>query len=257
MSQGFQDKVIVITGAARGVGAATARLFRQAGARIILLDVAESGAAVADHIGGEFFRHDISRQEDWDKLGRHIQTTYGRLDAVVNNAAVECPGRFEDISLAGWTRTIEINLTGVFLGCQFGVRLMRSNPDAAPGAIVNVASVAATLSIANDAAYTASKGGVISLTKSVANYCGRERLPVRCNVVSPGAIKTEMLQQYIAASPDPAATERALNNIQPVGYMATAENIGNLIVYLCSPQSEFVTGAEIMIDGGASSAANV
>lgn len=253
----FSKKLVVVTGAARGVGATTTAIFRQLGAQVIALDVDKSVAVTAERVGAQGLVHDVSSPDDWAALGQRIKTGFGRLDAIVNNAAIESPAPFEELALATWRRTIDVNLTGVFLGCQFGVRMARENPQQAPATIVNVASIAHQLSIANDPAYTASKGGVVSLTRAVAHYCGRNRLPVRCNVVSPGAIRTEMLEQYVASCPDPKAVEEALNNIQPLGYMATPENIANLIVYLSSPLSGFITGADLVIDGGASTAARL
>lgn len=253
----FSNKVVVVTGAARGVGAAAAKIYSAAGARVVLLDVADGGAETAANAGGEFVRHDVASAADWSRLDERIRSRYGRLDVLVNNAAVEVPARLEDLTLEAWNKPIAVNLTGAFLGCQMAVRLMRSNPEQSPAAIVNVASISAILAMAYDAAYTASKGGLVSLTKSVAHYCARERLPIRCNVVLPGAIRTQLAEQFIAASPDPKATEEALNRLQPVGHMASPEDIANLIVYLSSPQSGFITGSEVIIDGGATSAANV
>jgi NAD(P)-dependent dehydrogenase (short-subunit alcohol dehydrogenase family) len=252
----FRNKVVVVTGAARGVGASTAKAFGDAGAKVVLLDVSD-GAETAASIGGEYIKHDVSSAAAWSQLGEHIHGRYGRLDALVNNAAIEHPARLEDLTLEAWNMAIAVNLTGAFLGCQTAVRLMRANPAAAPATIVNVASISATLAMAYDSAYTASKGGLVALTKSVAHYCARERLPIRCNVVSPGAIRTPLAEQFIAASPDPKATEAALNKLQPVGHMAAPEDVANLIVYLSSPQSGFITGSEMIIDGGATSAANV
>ena len=252
------DKPIaIITGAARGVGAATARTFSAAGYLPLILDIDDVGAGVAEETGGRFLRFDVSDPDAWADLERSIAADYGRLDALVNNAGCEGRSPIETLSPAQWRRTIDVNLNGAFFGCQIALRLMAKNPSGTTGAIVNVASIAATLSIPDDPAYTASKGGLISLTRSIAHYCGREKLPIRCNVVSPGAIRTELLDAYIAGSPDPSATVAALNNLQPIGRLATPENIANLIHYLCTDNADFISGADIIIDGGATSAARL
>ncbi|MFC2950569.1 SDR family NAD(P)-dependent oxidoreductase [Marinicaulis aureus] len=257
MSSGKERSAAVITGAARGVGAAAARRFSDAGHDVILLDIDDAGVAVAEEVGGTFYKHNVSSAADWAALEKQMRDKHAPLQSLVNNAAIEGRFDFADIPLEKWNQTLSVNLTGAFLGSQFGVRMMRAHSVDLPCAIVNVASIGAHMTLATDAPYSASKGGLISLTKSVATYCGLKRLGIRCNVISPGAIKTEMMAQFIATSPDPAATEKALSALQPVGYMATPANIANLIHYLTTEQSEFVTGAEIVIDGGAMSSANM
>lgn len=249
--------IAIVTGAARGVGAATARTFSEAGYLPVLLDIDDVGEDVAKETGGRFLRFDVSDPEAWARLEATIAADYGRLDALVNNAGCEGRAPIETLSPEQWRRTIDVNLSGSFYGCQIALRLMPNNPEGVTGAIVNVASIAATLSIPDDPAYTASKGGLVSLTRSIAHYCGRQALPIRCNVVSPGAIRTELLDAYIAGSPDPDATVNALNNLQPIGRLATPENIANLIFYLCTEKADFISGADIIIDGGATSAARV
>jgi 3(or 17)beta-hydroxysteroid dehydrogenase len=249
--------IAVVTGAARGVGAATAIRLGAAGYRVYLLDIDDRGSTVAASVGGTFIRHDVSRIEDWSALEATLTADGGTVTCLVNNAAIERRVAFEELALDVWQRTIDVNLTGTFLGSRLAVRLMRNNPTERPGAIVNVASVAAHRSIAADAPYTASKGGIISLTKAVAHYCAGRRWPIRCNVVSPGAIRTEMVQEYIASSPHPAATEAALLAAQPSGAMADASDVANLIYYLASAEAAFITGAEVFIDGGRMASANV
>lgn len=247
----MNDKVVLVTGGASGIGESTVKKAAAEGAKVIITDVqVEAGQLLAEHVGGEFVQHDVSSSTDWDRVGRHVQQHYGRLDALVNNAGIFVPGSIEEVSEAQWNAILGVNLTGVMFGCQQAVRLMKENPDGPKGAIVNVSSIAGYIGLAGAAAYTASKGAVRLLSKSIAVHCAREYKNIRCNTVHPGAIDTPMNQSAFEATGAPAEVRSMFEALQPVGRLGTADEVADAVIYLASDQSAFVTGTELLVDGG-------
>ena len=244
----LQDKVAIITGGASGIGAAAARLFAVEGARVVVADLqADLGAAVARDIGGEFFQLDVASDAGWTELTTRVEAHHGRLDVVFNNAGIVLGQSIEDLDLASWERIIGVNLTGVMLGCQKGIALMKKNPGGPKGSIINTASTAAYAAIPSDPAYSATKSAVRLLTKAVAVHCARAGYAIRCNSLHPGATDTAILAPVLRAAPQMRA---AFDGMSPMGRMARPEEIAAVALFLASDEASYVTGAEYLADGG-------
>jgi NAD(P)-dependent dehydrogenase (short-subunit alcohol dehydrogenase family) len=246
-------KVVLVTGAGSGIGRATAKLLAAQGATVIVTDVNRAGGfETVQQIGGpqqeggaRFEEQDTSREADWKRIIDDILAREGRLDGLVNNAGIlgPYPATFETETLEQWQRTLAVNVEGVFLGCKYGVPALRQSGG---GSIVNLSSLAALLGTPNLSAYGASKGAVRQFTKTVAIDCARKGYKVRCNSVHPGVILTPMGEGILQSG---KARERALKSI-PIGDFGAPEDIAYGILYLISDESRFVTGAELVIDGG-------
>jgi NAD(P)-dependent dehydrogenase (short-subunit alcohol dehydrogenase family) len=241
-------KVALISGGARGMGAIEARLFAREGARVVLGDVLDpEGRAVEADIrkaGGEavYVRLDVTREADWTAAVDTAVSRFGKLDVLVNNAGVGGPGRVEDVTLAEWNRVMEVNSTGVFLGTKLAIPAMRR---AGGGAIVNISSQLGLVGVDNSSPqYQASKGAVRLLTKATAIQYAKER--IRANSVHPGPIVTPMTE---ARRKDPESYALTVSRI-PLGRYGEPEEVAYGVLYLASDESRFVTGAELVIDGG-------
>ncbi|MFO1351091.1 MAG: glucose 1-dehydrogenase [Gammaproteobacteria bacterium] len=245
-----KGKVALITGAASGIGAAVARLLAREGAAVILTDIdAGAGREVAAGIGSaaSFLVHDVVDELQWQRVMTETRHRHGRLDVLVNCAGIALFNTIEDTTLEEWRRVLAVNLDGVFLGCQYAIKTMIPGGG---GSIINLSSVSGLVGGHNLAAYNASKGGVRLLTKSIALHCARQGYNIRCNSVHPTFVDTPMVRKLIDASPDPAKLEAAFKRQIPLGRLAQAEEIAQLVLYLASDDSAFVTGAELVIDGG-------
>jgi NAD(P)-dependent dehydrogenase (short-subunit alcohol dehydrogenase family) len=251
-------KIAVITGAAMGIGAATARALAREGACAILADIAvDQGERVAAEIraaGGaaRFTRLDVTSEDDWRSLGELVMRDCRRLDVHVNCAGVYLGKPIVETSLEEFRRVNRVNVEGTFLGTKLAVRLMTES--AAPGepprgSIVNLSSILGQVGMANASAYCASKGAVRILSKSVAVECGARRDQIRVNSVHPGFVRTPMAETV--TGPDVWRAGHPLFAQVPLRTFAEAEEIAAAIVYLASEESRFITGAEITIDGGA------
>jgi NAD(P)-dependent dehydrogenase (short-subunit alcohol dehydrogenase family) len=218
---------------------------------VVLTDVQDDkGADLAMSVGGLYLHQDVSDEARWDEVIGVVQDRYGRLDVLINNAGIFAAASIEDTTLALWNRVIGVNLTGVMLGCRAAIRAMKENPNGPKGSIVNVSSITGYIGLASGLAYTTSKGGVRLLTKSVAVHCARQYRDIRCNSLHPGTIDTPLNQAAFDASPNPAAMRAFFHSIQPVGRMASAEEMAGCIAFLASDDASFVTGAELLADGG-------
>jgi 3alpha(or 20beta)-hydroxysteroid dehydrogenase len=226
-------KLVVVTGAAGGQGAAEARAPVAEGATVIATDLHDD-AELGDGIA--YRRLDVSRADDWRALGEWLAAEHGRLDGLVNNAGIPFRSRLDEIELDDWNRVLGINLTGTLLGIQTALPLM-----GAGGSIVNVSSIAAVAGY-HAVAYTVSKWGVRGLSLVAANELGRRG--IRVNTILPGYIETPMT----ASAPAPFRDA----NVQatPLGRVGQPEEVAPLVVYLISDESSFVNGAEIVVDGG-------
>ena len=242
------DKVVLVTGAGSGIGRAAAKLLAAEGATVIVSDINEPGGLeTVQQAGGRarFLPHDIAQEADWKRIIDDILAREGRLDGLVNNAGIAgpFPSTFESETVEQWQRILSINVQGVFLGCKHGVPAMRGSGG---GSIVNLSSLAAFLGTPDLSAYGASKGAVRQFTKTVAIDCARKGYKVRCNSVHPGVILTPMGEGIL---PSEKARERMRKHI-PIGQFGAPEDIAYGILYLISDESRFVTGAELVIDGG-------
>jgi len=251
--QRVNSKVAIVTGGAMGIGQACAALLAAEGATVALTDVdVPSGEATTREIataGGRvaFLRHDVRNEDEWGRVVGDVVRQFGRLDILVNNAGIGVVGDVEHTSLELWQRLLRVNLDGVFLGIKSAIPAMRR---AGGGSIINVSSILGLVGDPGSAAYDASKGAVRLLTKSAALYCARERTGIRVNSVHPGYIWTPMVQKAVAASPDPAAMRQQLASLHPVGHMGEPADVAYGVLYLASDEAKFVTGAELVIDGG-------
>jgi NAD(P)-dependent dehydrogenase (short-subunit alcohol dehydrogenase family) len=257
----LQGKVTLVTGAARGIGAAIARAFVAEGATTLLTDLRDAdGRAVAATLGAAArYEHlDVRLAEDWERVMRIVREQLGRLDVLVNNAGIT---GFEDgpvshdpehAPLDAWHAVLATNLDGVFLGCQHAIRAMRQNPGAAAGAgsIINISSRSGLVGIPLAAAYAASKAAVRNHTKSVALYCAQQELRIRCNSVHPAAIMTPMWDAMLGDGPERSEREAAFVRETPLRRFGTAEEVAHAVVYLASDESGYTTGAELVLDGG-------
>jgi 3(or 17)beta-hydroxysteroid dehydrogenase len=243
----LDGKVALITGGASGIGAASARAFAEEGARVIVADVqADLGSDVAREVDGVFVHLDVAHAPDWRRVEASVQDSHGRLDVLFNNAGIVCGQNIEDADLATWNRVLGINLTGVMLGCQTGIRLMKANPGGARGSLINTASTAAYGALP-DVAYSSTKSAVRLLTKSVAVHCARAGYAIRCNSLHPGATDTPILAAALQAAPQMRA---AFDGMSPMGRMGEPREIAAMAVFLASDESSYVTGAEMLVDGG-------
>lgn len=274
MPQGrLHDKVCLITGAARGIGEATARLFAREGARVYPTDVrADAAARLARDLGPacpdaspESLHLDVREESHWERAIAAIVARHGRLDVVVNNAAITGfdpelhtpmgPQDPEHASLESWRAVHATNLEGVFIGCRHALRAMKPPGKGGPagargGSIVNVSSRSGQVGIPGAAAYASSKAGVRNHTKSVALYAAQQGYGVRCNSVHPGAVLTPMWEPLLGSGAEREDAIRGLGASVPLGRMGTAGEVANLILFLASDESSYVTGAEFVIDGG-------
>jgi NAD(P)-dependent dehydrogenase (short-subunit alcohol dehydrogenase family) len=242
------NKVALISGGARGMGAVEARLFAREGAKVALGDVLEAeGRAVEAEIrkaGGEavYVRLDVRSEAEWKNAVDTAVSRFGRLDVLVNNAGVGGPGRIEAVTLDEWNRVMDINATGVFLGTRAAIPVMRG---AGGGSIINISSQLGLVGVDNSSPqYQASKGAVRLLTKATAIQYAKDR--IRANSVHPGPIVTPMTE---ARRRDPEAYTLTVSRI-PLGRYGEPEEVAYGVLYLASDESSFVTGAELVIDGG-------
>ena len=241
-------KTVFITGGASGIGLATMQRALDNGAQVAIgdIDVAAGQALAAATPGVLFVQLDVTSDASWAAAIDQVHQHFGALDGVVNSAGIFIIGDIEKISLEDWRRTHAVNLDGVFLGCRHAVRAMKARG----GSIVNMSSVSGLIGGHNVVAYNSSKGAVRLLTKSVALHCAKERYNIRCNSVHPTFVDTPMYQQTLAAAREPERIRTALTAQVPLGRVAQPREIADLIVYLLSDESAFVTGAELVIDGG-------
>ncbi len=241
-----EGKVVLITGAASGVGKENALLLAREGARVVLTDVNVEGVqVVAKEIGASALalQHDISSEDDWKKVLSATLEKFGRLDVLVNNAAILAFGTIEDTTLETWQKMQRINADGYFLGCKYGVAAMKDQG----GAIINMASLAAIAGMPSFCAYSASKGAVTALTRSVAAHCKQRGYKVRCNSVHPDGILTPMVANLMAGV-DPSTLGEIKGD--PMARMCLPQDIANLVLFLASDESRFINGSELRIDNG-------
>lgn len=248
-------KIAIVTGAAQGMGAASARLMAREGARVMLTDINHSrGEAEANAIrelGGDarFMRHDVVDEAAWRAVMDETQKAFGGLHVLVNNAGVAFPaGSVEALTLDEWRQMHAINLESVFLGAKHAIAAIRATGEG--GSIVNFSSMLGIVANPAQAAYGASKGGVRSFTKSAALHCAQSGYRIRVNSIHPGYIWTPMLEETLARRGDLAEHKRIVEAKTPLGHCGEADDVAYGVLYLASDESKFVTGTELVIDGG-------
>lgn len=255
MSSGrLAGKIALVTGAASGLGAATARRFAAEGARVLLTDIdAEGAARAAAELGSNaaHCRHDVTSESDWQVAVAAAEAAFGGLHILVNNAGIAPAGTVEDTSLDDWRRVHAIDLDGVFLGCKLALPLIAATTarEGSRGSILNVSSIAGVIAAANMAAYNSAKAAVRHLTKSVALHCAKERYAVTCNSIHPTFIDTPIIDKMIGDR-DRAQLLAKFARQVPVGRVGEPDDVAYAALYLCSDEAKFVTGAELYIDGG-------
>ena len=247
-AQRLSEKIALITGGASGIGLATAHRFVEHGATVVIADL---DLAAAERAASGFERlHavglDVVDETAWAAVVADVLARFGRLDVLVNSAGVATFTDIERCTLAEWRRTMSINADGTFLGCREGVRAMKTHG----GSIVNLSSVSGLIGGRNTAAYSASKGAVRLLTKTVALHCAARHYGIRCNSVHPAIIETPMAASIIEAGARADERRTALLAQIPLGRFGAASEVADMILYLASDESRFVTGSEFVIDGG-------
>lgn len=240
-----EGKVVLITGGASGLGAEAARTLAREGAKVVITDVQdELGRKVADEIPGSIFlKHDVRREEEWQQVVEQAAAAFGTIDVLVNNAGVVRFANVEELSYTEYKFQTEIMLDGTFLGCKYALPKMTKTGG---GSIINISSVGGIKGLSSIPAYAAAKGGIISITRSVAIHCQEQGYGIRCNAIAPGGIATPMMDQAMSAIDldDPGMTQ---NKNYGLGHPS---DIANAVLYLASEESRFMTGAVMVIDNG-------
>jgi NAD(P)-dependent dehydrogenase (short-subunit alcohol dehydrogenase family) len=260
----LDGKVALISGAARGIGAETARLMAQAGAKVVIGDVLDDRGRETvqslSSVGADaiYARLDVTREEDWAAAITAATHRFGALDILVNNAGVFLGMSLEEATLADWHRLCGVNLTGVFLGTKLAAPALRDSGQNTPhgSAIINLSSVAGLVGSSNDPLYSMTKGGVTLFTKSAALEFARKGYRIRVNSIHPGTIDTEMGDQVLAIRARNLGTndleparQQTLTRI-PIGRMGNVTDIAKGIVFLASDDAGFMTGSGLVVDGG-------
>ena len=254
MTIALDEVVAVVTGAAGGIGREVVKAMKAAGAIVIATDLPDSADVGADH----YLHHDVTSETDWRAVAALVQRDYGRLDALVNIAAVSVVGKIESTPLAEWHRVNAINVDSVIIGTQILLPLLKAGGQARKGgaSIVNFSSVGGLRGAAFNAAYCTSKAAVKMLSKCMGAEFAALGYNIRCNSVHPGGIDTGMLTSImdsyveLGAAPSREAALQAVIADHPIGRMGRPDEMGGGVVYLCSEAASFVTCSEFLMDGG-------
>ncbi len=246
----LDGKVCLITGGASGIGRGCARKLVAEGARVVIADRnVEGGAAVAAELGAphRFEPLDVTDEAGWARVVDATVAAFGRLDVLVNSAGIAVWGNIERLSLAEWRQQHAVNADGTFLGCRAAIGAMKTTGG---GSIINLSSVAGLIGVADAAAYCSSKGAVRLLSKSVALHCARAGYNIRCNSVHPSFIDTPMVDIVVGAAKDQVKMRAMVEHAAPLGRIGQVDDVANLILFLASDESKFITGSELVVDGG-------
>lgn len=245
MSGRLEGRAAVVTGVGSGLGREIARVLAAEGARVLGCDVNDAGGSdTMDGIGA--YRHaDVSRERDVEALVSDAVARFGKLDVMVNNAAIQVEEELAETTEAQLDQILGVNLKGVFFGCKHAVRAMRGTGG---GSIINIASILALVGDGILAAYCAAKGGVLGITRATAVRYGPEG--IRCNAVCPGDIDTPLVAAYFDTAADPAALRAEVEAEYPLRRIAQPQEIARAVVFLASDDSSFMSGQPLVLDGG-------
>ena len=246
-------KVAFVSGGASGLGQAMVERFVAEGAHVVFGDINEAGGkALAAATNALFVPLDVREEAQWVAAMAEVEATFGRLDVIVNNAGILGTGPIDTTDLAAWNNHMAVNVTGVMLGCKHGSLLMQENPGGPSGSIINISSNAAFLATPSDVGYSAGKGAVRLLTKSIAGDFALRGLPIRCNSIHPGPIDTPIFAPFKSTEESTKALMDSLVAMVPMGRIGRPEEIAAMALFLASDESSFSTGSEFVADGGGS-----
>lgn len=250
----MDGKVALVTGGAEGIGATVGKLIVEEGGSVMLCDVQiDKARALAEELGerAAAFELDVRRLDQWENAVQATVDTFGKLTVLCNIAGISEPGTISDGSLDVWERTIDINLNGPFYGCRTAIPAMEASGESC--AIVNIGSMIALRAASFVAAYSASKAGLLGLTRAVALDCAERGLPIRANMVHPGAIRTPMYERYKFSGVDePENIEAGMAATHPMNRIGEPEEVARAVVWLASDEASFTTGVDLTVDGGGS-----
>jgi len=249
MSERLKNKVGLITGAAQGLGKEMAKIMISQGATIVITDINEKSLVeTAEELSCEHMVMDVTKEDQWKNVISNIEKDIGSLNILVNNAGIGGGGDVESTDLESWHLVHSVNLDSVFLGCKFSLPLMRKSGN---GSIINISSMSGIVASHNMSAYNSSKAAVRHLSKSIALHCAKSTNLVRCNSIHPVFTRTAMVQSMIDAAPERNIEEKLVQQI-PLRKLAEPIDIANAALFLASDESSFITGTELVIDGGLS-----
>ena len=249
MSGRLENKVGLITGAAQGLGKEMAKAMISQGATIIITDINEKTLSeTSNELSCEHMVLDVTKEDQWKKVIADIEKNIGSLNILVNNAGIGGGGDVEETDLESWHLVHSVNLDSVFLGCKLSLPLMRKSGN---GSIINISSMSGIVASHNMSAYNSSKAAVRHLSKSVALHCAKSTNLVRCNSIHPVFTRTAMVQSMIDAAPERNIEQKLIQQI-PIRKLAEPIDIANAAIFLASDESSFITGTELLIDGGLS-----
>ena len=249
MSERLKNKVGLITGAAQGLGKEMAKIMISQGATIVITDINEKSLVeTAEELSCKYMVMDVTKEDQWKNVISNIEKDIGSLNILVNNAGIGGGGDVESTDLESWHLVHSVNLDSVFLGCKFSLPLMRKSGN---GSIINISSMSGIVASHNMSAYNSSKAAVRHLSKSIALHWAKSTNLVRCNSIHPVFTRTAMVQSMIDAAPERNIEEKLVQQI-PLRKLAEPIDIANAALFLASDESSFITGTELVIDGGLS-----
>lgn len=248
-------KVAIVTGAAKGIGASSAELFAKEGCKVLITDILDTlGEKLVENISNtKYFHLDVANENQWENCFEYCIKHFGKVDILFNNAGIMGtsekfgPQDPENASFDSWKIIHDINLNSVFLGCKLAIKYMKAHG----GSIINMSSRSGIVGIPNSVAYSSSKAAIRNFTKSVALYCASKDYNIRCNSIHPAAIETDIWGHMMGKTPE--EHQKAIDSIAagiPLKHMGKPIDVANLALYLASDESSFMTGSEIIIDGG-------
>lgn len=248
----LDNRIALVTGAAMGIGAGIARRFSEAGATVVAFDInGERASELVNTLSGRAvaIRGDVSSEADVRSAIEQTVREFGSIDVLVNNAGIEVPGQIPDLTSADWDRQLGVNLKGAFFFSKYAIPHMKERRR---GVIINISSVHAFVSYAGNAAYDASKAGMIGLTRAMALDHGSSG--IRVNAICPGYIDTPLMDAWLATLPDAAAAMRQVLSVHPLGRIGTPRDIAEAALFLASDEAEFISGTYLVVDGAMTAA---